>query len=246
MEITFVILRHIKDDITKDLWLRCHKSIRSIYPFNKIIIIDDNSLYFDYTLPDKNTRIIKSHFPSRGELLPYFYFLNLKWSDKMVFLHDSMILAQPISPNINNNFFWYVGSHKWNKDNHILELIKYLDNKDSLIELYKNTTKWFPCFGCTMIINYNSLKQMNEKFNFINLINVIKTREQRSAFERVLSLMCFSMGFITLDNMSICGNIQLHPFFYQSYDINNESNQNIIKQYIDKNNAVVIKTWYFR
>jgi hypothetical protein len=90
----FIILRHVKDDITNTYWLRCYNCIRKYYPENMIIIIDDNSNYDYITNIDLyKTKIIKSEYHGRGELLPYYYYLHNKFFDKAIILHDSMFIA---------------------------------------------------------------------------------------------------------------------------------------------------------
>tara|TARA_R110000851_G_scaffold169164_3_gene315317 strand:- start:247 stop:495 length:249 start_codon:yes stop_codon:yes gene_type:complete len=73
----FIILRYVKDTQSSKFWISSHQYIRKFYKDNKIIIIDDNSDYTfideDYQNSLENTSIIKSEFPKRGELLPYYY-----------------------------------------------------------------------------------------------------------------------------------------------------------------------------
>ena len=87
----FVILRNIQKTSDNDLWLSCYHSIRQFYT-NQIIIIDDNSTVNTVNGKLVNTEIIQSEFNGAGEILPYYYFNKEKWSDTMIFMHDSMVL----------------------------------------------------------------------------------------------------------------------------------------------------------
>ena len=75
----FIILRHVNSSITNTYWIKCYNSIRHFYPENNILIIDDNSdpEFLTHKILYK-TNIINSEFTKRGEVLPYYYFLQNK------------------------------------------------------------------------------------------------------------------------------------------------------------------------
>jgi hypothetical protein len=95
--VTFIILRHMREQKHKKLWFKCYQSILFFYPSSKIIVIDDNSKIKDERdfIIQKDC-LIYSEFPGAGEFLPYYYFLKYKWSPKMCFLHDSMFIKYPL------------------------------------------------------------------------------------------------------------------------------------------------------
>jgi hypothetical protein len=73
---TFIITRHVTNELTGKYWIECCKCIRKFYN-NKIIIIDDNSdplfikeYHFD------NLNVINSVFIGRGEFLPFYYMIK--------------------------------------------------------------------------------------------------------------------------------------------------------------------------
>ena len=41
----FIISRHVNSEKTNKYWNNCVKCLRHLYPFKKIVIIDDNSNY---------------------------------------------------------------------------------------------------------------------------------------------------------------------------------------------------------
>ena len=92
MSFGFIITRHVNSEKTNEYWNHSVKLIRSLYPFRKIVVIDDNSnqefvkAEFDY----KNVEIIQSEYPGRGELLPFVYYARNKWFDKAIIIHDSV------------------------------------------------------------------------------------------------------------------------------------------------------------
>lgn len=81
----FIILRHVNNHLTNKYWIHCYDCIRKVYSSITIIIIDDNSNYEFITHKEMyNTHIIKSEYPGRGELLPYYYYLHNMLFDKAI------------------------------------------------------------------------------------------------------------------------------------------------------------------
>ena len=89
----FIMLRHVNNELTNSYWINCYNCIRTHYPENSIIIIDDNSNYNFITNKELyKTTIINSEYPKRGELLPYYYYLHNKLFDVAVIMHDSAFI----------------------------------------------------------------------------------------------------------------------------------------------------------
>ena len=92
-EVGFIILRHVRDELTNKYWIKCIECIRKYYPYHKILIIDDNSNYdFISKIEYANTFVIRGEYPGRGELLPYYYYLTNKLFDTAVIIHDSVFI----------------------------------------------------------------------------------------------------------------------------------------------------------
>lgn len=185
----FIILRHVRDEKTDKFWKRCYLSIREYYKENKIIIIDDNSdKKYVTNLPQepRELTIIYSEFPGRGELLPYYYYSIHKWFDKAVFLHDSTIIKKYI------NFTTDAYKPLWSFE-HIADQIKdetamiKIFNDRKLISFYENKKLWKGIFGGMCIIDHSFLVQVNNKYEFKKLLDLVKTRYNRCSFERVLA-----------------------------------------------------------
>ena len=87
-QIGFIILRHVNSELTNQYWIHCYNCIRKHYPENMILIIDDNSDYRYITNKGLyKTLTINSEYPGRGELLPYYYYLQYKLFDTAVQTH---------------------------------------------------------------------------------------------------------------------------------------------------------------
>jgi len=240
----FILTRHVNCEKTNKYWNQAVKLIRIHYPLKEIIIIDDNSNYdfvkaeFDY----KNITIIQSEFPKRGELLPYYYYLKHKWFKGAVIIHDSLFIhrripfetfAMPVVP------LWH---HNYDKENvpNIIRIISSLSNNNILFkkinkqsEVLSNVglpnDKFNLCFGGQCYIKLHFLEGLQQKYNVLNLINVIHNRTDRCSLERVLGLL-FHQEYPQLKIVkSLFGDIKKFPkaFFYTYDDYNSDFNKKI-------------------
>jgi hypothetical protein len=197
MSFGFIITRHVNSEKTNKYWNHNVKLLRTHYPNNKIIIIDDNSNQ-DYIKADfeyKNVEIIKSEYPGRGELLPYIYYLNNKWFDNAIIIHDSVFFHKTINfekYNCKVISLWFFHNNDSELDN-IIRIARHL-NYNQLI--YQNIIqwkkqKWFSCFGAQSYINHDFLVSLNNKYKLTNLINVVKNRNDRCALERIFGILFY-------------------------------------------------------
>ena len=187
--IGFIIIRYVRSEVTNMLWQECYKCIRKFYD-NPIVIIDDNSdSKFLTTLEMTNVTIIKSEYPRRGELLPYYYFLKEAWFDTAVILHDSVFIQKPIKFDKTNCYLWHFTTHAFDDRENESNYIRKLKNHGPLLDLYKSTGKWNGCFGVMSIITYKMIHNINMKYNFFILLNTVTTREERMCMERVFAVI---------------------------------------------------------
>jgi hypothetical protein len=247
MNFGFIVLRHVNSELTNQYWNQCVKLLRSFYPENQIVIIDDNSNQnlvksdFDY----KNVTIIQSEYHGRGELLPYIYFYKYKWFDNAVFIHDSVFFHKTINfdkiiQNNNNKVvsLWYFGNNDSELE-HVLDIANNLNHseiiKQKLLEWNKNT--WRSCFGVMSLINHNFLNEIVEKYNLFNLIDVIKNRSDRCALERIIGVIFY---IETNNTKTIFGDIsKIHQRSNDSYSYNHY----IESFYKKKLPSYFIKVW---
>ena len=235
MSFGFFILRHVNSEETNKYWIESYSCIRTLYPDNMIIIIDDNSNYsFITEIPLVNTHIIESEFKGRGELLPYIYFLKYKYFDMAVIIHDSVFIKKYINfTDYENKFLWSF-EHEWDEDVNEINLLRTLDNSESLEEFYKGKHLWKGCFGGMSVITYNLLEDINNKYNLMNLIPYIKTRTDRMAFERVISVLISITKESTINSTqepTIFGNIHEYIDWKYSYSdyLNTDLNKPVYK-----------------
>lgn len=208
----FVILRHVRNENDNLLWKRCYNSIREFYLDTPIIIIDDNSRIH---IPDEgiaNTIVIRSEYPGAGELLPYYYFHKYRWSNKMIFLHDSMILKRAFRDSELDNsvkFHWHFETHIYDNTSRINNLLLNLCHGDLLVN-YNNENKnsWNGCFGVASMIDLTILDHIQNKYLFLDLlIDKIKCREDRMALERIFAILLFKELLINKGSCSNFGDI---------------------------------------
>ena len=194
INIGFIILRHVNNELNNNYWIHCYNSIRKFYPENNILIIDDNSNYY-YVTNKKlyKTIIIQSEFPQRGEILPYYYYLNYKISDIAIILHDSVFINEYIDFNIEfidnykYKFIWYFhhGSDQISDETYMIKLF----NDPDLLNFYNNKKLWQGCFGAMTIISHDYLTFINQKYDISILLDKILNRYNRCSFERVFACL---------------------------------------------------------
>jgi hypothetical protein len=247
----FIITRHINSENTNTYWNQSLKLLRTFYPTTKIVIIDDNSNeqyikpYFDY----ENIEIIKSEFPGRGELLPYYYFIKNYFFENAVILHDSVFFHKRINFEILNGKkvlpLWHFNPDKENIIQTLL-ITKYLNNSYEIqkkITLNDNVIgmpqiKWYGCFGSQCYINRSFLLNLEKKYNITNLVNIIKDRSARCCFERIIGCLFFTENPILFKNKSILGDIMSYQkwadYTYEKYI------QNLKDGFVPK---PIVKVW---
>lgn len=212
----FIIIRYVIDEITNTFWINCYNSIRNFYD-NKIIIIDDNSNK-DYltNINLVNTEIINSEFPRRGEFLPYYYYYHNKFFDRAIIFHDGITVKKRFNFSDIKKYNGYsklfsFGNNQYRKKN-IDEFFNYIDNKTDIIDFHnENIENLTGCFGIMFVIDHSFLVNVQNKYNFMNLINFIDTREKREGLERFSATLfkkfAIDNNINTID--SIFGNYKL-------------------------------------
>lgn len=191
--IGFIMLRHVNNKEVDKYWKYSYECIRKYYPENYIIIIDDNSDYdlidLDYERKLYNTKIIRSEYPKRGEILPYYYYyLHNKLFDIAVIIHDSVFINCNIDFSVNKSkFLWHFKIHDFDDVVKETELIKTLTNHKELLEFYHKKYLWNGCFGAMSIIRYDYLKSLNDKYKLENMMPYVRCKTDRMAIERVIA-----------------------------------------------------------
>ena len=175
IDLGFILLRNVVDEQTGEYWKLSYNCIRKFYPNNYIIIIDDNSDY-DYIDLDfqknklYNTHVIRSEYPKRGEILPYYYYLENRLFNKAFIIHDSVFINSFLDTEINDYRFileFKCETNEYEKEE--LQMINALNNNLELHQIYKNRHLWKGCFGAMTIISYTYLEGINKKYNLFKI-----------------------------------------------------------------------------
>lgn len=217
----FVILRCMRKEEDRELWRRCYTSIRYFYESANIVIIDDNSTIEDeFDSRVLNTTILKSDFAGASEVLPFYYFLKHHWADTMLIFHDAMFLKRPFKTSELTDtvkFFWDFSDHQTDDDAKIEELLQFIPESQALKALNKEKNTWNGWFGLAGIINWSLLKALDDKYGIASLlVNFVKTRDDRMAYERIVALALFNEQLVTQTNCSAFGSIHNYPGSWQA------------------------------
>ena len=201
MKYGFILTRYVNSNKTNKYWNHCVKLLRTYYPNISIIIIDDNSNknYLSSEYDYKNITVINSEYHGRGELLSYIYFLRNKWFENAIIIHDSVFFHKTLDFDTIINQFNNTVIPLWHFTNNASEINTILRVADSLNhkELIKqhiinwNKYEWNSCFGVMCLINHTYLIKINNKYNLHNLIDIVKTRSERCALERIFGIIFY-------------------------------------------------------
>ncbi len=235
-EYVFIIVRHVNSELTNKYWKESYMCIRKQYPDVKVIIIDDNSnnTYLNNIgIKLENVEIIKSEYPGRGELLPYYYFYKNKFAKKAIIIHDSVFIQEKIDfSKINDVKFLWHHYHDFDNIQGEKNKILSLNEISKLNNLYDSKKDWLLSCGVMSVINYDFLKKMEETYNFFNLLNVIKTRSDRMCLERIFGLLCHAIKPTLKEDPSFFG-VQ-HEYRYSFDDYQRELKNKTLKKRVVK------------
>lgn len=249
----FIITRHVNSAKTNRYWNHCVRCIRNLYPFKKIVIIDDNSNK-DYLKSDfeyQNVVIVESQFKKRGELLPYYYFLKDKYFENAVIMHDSVFFHKRLNfeklVGMNVIPFWHFPADKENamisvnitsQLTNSFSIQSKLTYQDTVLGLPQNNqNNWNGCFGCQCFISLKFLTYLENKYHITNMVELVKCRRDRCCLERIFGVLFYTENMAELRNTkSILGRIHNHyaAFSYTFDKYMNDISKDIIPQHVVK------------
>jgi hypothetical protein len=248
---TFVILRHVTKQLNNsdEIWKECYKSIRLFYN-NKIIIIDNNSDYniIKNDIELKNCEIINSSAFNSRLFSPFYELLNIDF-ERAIIIHDGVIFKKFVdfSKFEEVKFIWNFNMKQYDDINLIEGQLSVLKNNNILFDIFRK--KYFVgCMGCCLAITKPFLMKLEEKYKISSLKNIIKNQQDAIAFERTISVLCFSEKPNLINDISFEGEIKHMIWGYSYLDfINNkkyfqqkewDTNKNVV---IDISNKSIIK-----
>jgi hypothetical protein len=254
----FILTRHVNSEKTNKYWNHSVKCIRRYYPFQKIVIIDDNSnseFVKAFTAYD-NIEIIQSEFPGRGELLPFIYLLKHRFFENAIIIHDSVFFHKRINFNSVRfpvlplwHFNRYVDQPENKKNNlriarNLSNNSQVIDNLNSIINSsvnfqlpWRRDQEWSGCFGVQCFINYHFLEKLEAKYKITSLLSHVKNRKDRCSLERIIGTIFNIECPPTKIYKSLFGDI----FSYQRFGYTFEEYEENLKN--KKVAKPVIKVW---
>lgn len=244
-QIGFIVTRHVSNEKNARYWHHCYKCIREYYPFSRIVIIDDHSNYKYINMSNvvlENTIVINSTLANKcGEFLPYFYFAQYNFFEKGVILHDGMFVNKYMDFSVHNNIFLFeFYSEIKNYEDYDSEqvMLNALSHNGKLVDLHNKPELWKGCFGSCSVITHSFAHRLEKKYKLSILQNYIKTRKNRSEFERIIAILFYvEKQFENKLQSSLFGSIFDHykqfEYTFDEYLLNGE-------QLIDYG---VIKVW---
>ena len=240
----FLILRHITKQMknSEDTWKECYKSIRKFYS-NKIIIIDNDS---DYSIVNddinlENCEIMNNPFYNNRLFAPFYHLLNIDFS-KAIIIHDGVIFQKFVdfSKFSNVKYFWHFDMKCYDNIQLIEYQLEQLTNNTILYDIFRKKN-FTGCMGCCLAIEKDFLLNIENTYKLSNLKYYINNQIDAIAFERTISIICFSLYPNLINDLSFEGEIKNMVWGY-SYDnfINKQTIFNQVEW--DTQKEVVIDT----
>jgi len=222
---TFVILRHVTKQLNNsdEIWKECYKSIRLFYN-NKIIIIDNNS---DYTIIKndielENCQVINSSMFNSRLFSPFYELLNIDF-ERAIIIHDGVIFQKFV--DFNNfedvKFIWHFNMKQYDDIKLIEKQLSVLTNNTELFNIFKKK-QFIGCMGGCLAITKQFLMKLEEKYKISNFKNIINNQQDAIAFERTISVLCFSEKPNLINDISFEGEIKHMIWGYNYLDFINK------------------------
>ena len=239
-DIAFFITVHATDLRTEQYWKESYTCIRKFHPTTLVILIDDNSPFLiDENFSTTNCLKVKSKYPGKAEILPYYYFLKLKPAKKAIFLHDSVFINSQIKVEDVETYqpLWsFATPHPAHDEYGVKNFLKEMRNHSRLIDFFEHADSFKgACFGSMSIISWAFLSSIDKEFNVISVaIRLIDGLYDRMTLERVLGYVFTtadqSRTSLYGDIFQWCHSISLgakHPrppcnLFWEDYQVEKE------------------------
>lgn len=209
-ELVFVVLRNatIKVEHSEKLWKECCKSIRKFYN-NKIIILDNNSdVVCENHMMFKNCEIINNVHYNNRLYAPFYNLLNIDFK-RAIILHDGIIFQKWVdfSKFTNVKFIWHFDTKEYDNVALINYQLRHLTNNKILFDIFNSKT-FTGCMGCCLAIEKDFLNKIESTFKLSNLNAIINNQDDAIAFERTITLICFALYPLLINDLSFEGEIK--------------------------------------
>ena len=119
-----------------------------------------------------------------------------------------------------------------------LKIQRDLNETDRYTTLGFNNKSWSGCFGVQCYINYDYLVNLQEKYNFFNLLKVVTDRPRRCCVERIFGVIIHNENKNNHKIKSLLGNITTYSKWGYTYDEHIEQ----LKKY-KKAKYPLVKVW---
>lgn len=246
----FILTRHVTSAVVNKYWNHCLRLLHKFYPGTPVIIIDDHSRpEFVHVDPDvaEGLTVIHSEHPGRGELLPYLYYLRHRWFPRAVILHDSAFIQRHIpfdQIRVPAMPLWHAPRDRENVAN-VARLTAAMAPAAAMLSCNAagairalGDARGSICFGAMSVIQWSFLAHLEIKYGLMRLIPVIRTREDRCSFERVMGAIFCAECPILRTCPSLFGNIGdvrlAHKYTWAQYEDDRKHNRAL---------APLIKVW---
>lgn len=244
----FIVLRHVNSPKTNLYWKLCVRMIQKFFPGKPIVVIDDNSnkeFVDNIGVNLENIKFIKSEFPGRGEILPYYYLARDNLFKKAFIIQDSVFIQKKISSSKlktkDINFLLSFPSRISNNVDQEVDLLNKLNYGPELTEYY-HSREWNGCFGLMSVVKLDFIKYIGQKYNLFNVLNFVSNRNDRMNMERVFAVVCQFENRSIFTNNAILGDLFKYINYHYGYSFDEYTND-VMKKNRNITKKEIVKVW---
>lgn len=218
-EFGFILLATKKEYVESNV-----SNIERFHPGKPVVVIDQHGLLnkekFSQQFPHAELIEMKNYH--LRELNVYLHYLKFQpvFAKKMIYLHDSMLLTEPLPINVSNEveFLWHFTNHRvqWSEIKEPVTIYNRqnkIDTHDDLVlhvvdlmfranynhpfyvyfkDMYHKKSEWVGCFAFMTLMKHSFLKQLAKETKLFDAIESIIGNDDRKviAFETIFSIAC--------------------------------------------------------
>lgn len=239
--LTFVVLHHSTDYFHIMLLENCLKSIRVLYPKNRILVCKTSESILPSTIQEEFCVEIRNT-PQDGSTVfgGIYSIVTDPTIDNYVLMHDSIYLLKELPETVLEKSLYYLWHFDGIREDHIARFQTFLSfskfteqEKQGVLDIYNNDLTWKSCFGGCLGGSRATLITLADKLNIVDNIHAFSYTPDIMCFERYLACAIQVLQLETPfeGTYSLNGSI-----FYMPYagrypnDYPNEVDLNIIKK----------------
>jgi hypothetical protein len=203
--LVFVVLHHSTDYFHIVLLENCLKSIRTLYPTNRILIVKTSESILPDTFQKEYTVEIQNTPQDGSTVMGGIYrIVQDKSIENYMLIHDSMYIIKPLPETILDKSLYFMWHFHGLRENHKARIQEFLSfskftecEKEKILDMYETDPTWISCFGGSVGGSRHSLEILASKLNIVDNIHRFTKTPDIMCFERYLACAIYTLDLYT-------------------------------------------------